>query len=106
MRNKFKGGAGAGCSDWDSQGNCKAFVSDHNLTHDNSITVGQTYAHNVGNYQSPVVGALNFQPSAFAQMGGGQRYIKKNKKKINTILEKLKKKYKNNKKINLKKELK
>jgi len=39
-------------------------------------------------------------------MGGGKLYMKKNKKLINNILEKLKKKYKNNNKINLKKELK
>lgn len=107
MKNKFKGGAQvAGCTDWGTQGDCKAFVNDYSLTSDNSIKVAQTYAHNVGSYQSPIVGGLNFQPSAFGQMGGGKLYMKKNKKLINNILEKLKKKYKNNNKINLKKELK
>lgn len=101
-------GGSNGCEARNEYGDCLRFTADHNMVPGGSVTVSDTY--NMGNipeYSAPTIGSLNYLPSSFGQMGGNSRLIlKKNKKKINIILEKLKKKYKKNIKINLKKELK
>lgn len=107
MRKKI--GGSNGCETRNEYGDCLRFTADHNIVPNGSVTVSDTYdMGNVGGYTAPIVGNLNYLPSSFGQMGGkyNSLKLKKNKKKINIILEKLKKKYKNNIKINLKKELK
>lgn len=106
MRKKI--GGESGCESRDEYNNCQKFVADHSIIPNGTITVSDTYSMgNIPGYSAPSIGSLNYLPSSFGQMGGNSKLIlKKNKKKINIILEKLKKKYKKNIKINLKKELK
>lgn len=100
MRKKI--GGSNGCEKWNEYGECLRFTADHNIVPGGSVTVSDTY--NMGNipgYSAPTIGSLNYLPSSFGQMGGkyNSLKLKKNKKKINIILEKLKKNIKIIKKL-------